>query len=390
MGRNGLRLILIHLLNIRIAQTSIAIPTVITFTINLDFPILYGTSMQHMYTEFSLKTAEIRVANDECGNAYGKCRSYCQDPKFCRLYCSPICCLAKAWTGTECEDQVEGYHRNSTALKISKDYWRDMDLQRYGVWAEDAIGFRQYDGTFIDVGVQRLALQTVQMFDKTGILPANIGLGRDPDNKNFVQMLYDKGHIEEEKVTMVLAPSFGMMVFGKFSEFQYRKSCSPKWDEVKACGTREWMFEAIKVSFFDYTSEHNYKIILINSGLKMPRHLLVQFINDGFLVPFETNVEWNVYSVNTTGRSALKYEFMLNSNFTLHINESSLNSGPYTTLETLSATAIDPNPDNVEWMFGSMVFREYCIQLDYKNNMLGFSKALQDESDNLRPINQNT
>uniref|UniRef100_A0A1I7RQR6 Peptidase A1 domain-containing protein n=1 Tax=Bursaphelenchus xylophilus TaxID=6326 RepID=A0A1I7RQR6_BURXY len=218
------------------------------------------------------------------------------------------------------------------------------------------------------------------------IFRVKIGLGRDPDNKNFVQMLYDKGHIEEEKVAMVFPPYSGIMVFGKSNIH----GCGPKWNEVKVCGTREWMFEAIKVSFFDYTSEHNYKVILIENELKMPKHVLVRFINDGFLVPFETDVRGNVYSVNTTGRNDLKYEFVVNSNLTLHINESSLNAGPYTTLETLSATGIDSNPDNVEWMFGSMVLREYCVQLDYKNNMLGFARLSQDESEKMRLINQKT
>ncbi|CAD5219571.1 unnamed protein product [Bursaphelenchus xylophilus] len=320
--------------------------------------------MQDMYTEFSLNTAEISVLDDKCGDAYGKCRSYCQDPSFCSYIL---------------QSNLLGYHRNSTALKILKDYWRDMDLQRYGVWAEDAIGFRQYDGTFIDVGVQRLALQTVNTFDKIGsiFIQVRIGLGRDSNNKNFVQMLYDEGHIEEEKVTILFSRYAGTMVFGRPDNH----NCSPKWEEVKLCGTREWMFEAIKVSFFDYTSEHNYKIILIESGLKMPRHVLVQFINVGFLVPFDTGVQGNVYSLNLTNRNDLRYEFMLNSNFTLHINESSLNDGPFTDVDTLSATAIDPNPDNVEWMFGPLVFREYCVHLDYKNNMLGFSKRRRTTGD---------
>uniref|UniRef100_A0A1I7SIA3 Alpha-1,6-mannosyl-glycoprotein 6-beta-N-acetylglucosaminyltransferase n=1 Tax=Bursaphelenchus xylophilus TaxID=6326 RepID=A0A1I7SIA3_BURXY len=165
MGRNGLRLILIHLLSIRTVQTSIEIPIGIRLLVDLDFPFLFGTSMQQMYAKFSLNTAEISVLDDDCGNAYGKCRSYCQDHSFCHLYCSPICCIAKAWRDKKCETNFEGYHRNSTALKILKDYWRDMDLQRYGVWAEDAIGFRQPDGTFIDAGVQRFALQTVNTFD---------------------------------------------------------------------------------------------------------------------------------------------------------------------------------------------------------------------------------
>ncbi|CAD5219583.1 unnamed protein product [Bursaphelenchus xylophilus] len=379
-------LILITSLTIRHVTASIEIP-VHSFLVDLDFHFFYGTSMQYMVTEFSLSVPEIIVLDDECGKTYGKCRSYCYDPNFCHLYCSPMCCIAKPWIVKNCEDTLQGYKHNSTALKISKDYWRGTDLQHYGVWAEDEICFRQSDGTLIDVGIQRFALQTINTFDKMGLFgQVKIGLGRDPDNKNFVQMLYDKGHIEEEKVAMVFPPYSGIMVFGKSNIH----GCGPKWNEVKVCGTREWMFEAIKVSFFDYTSEHNYKVILIENELKMPKHVLVRFINDGFLVPFETDVRGNVYSVNTTGRNDLKYEFVVNSNLTLHINESSLNAGPYTTLETLSATGIDSNPDNVEWMFGSMVLREYCVQLDYKNNMLGFARLSQDESEKMRLINQKT
>ncbi|CAD5225503.1 unnamed protein product [Bursaphelenchus xylophilus] len=44
---------------------------------------------------------------------------------------------------------------------------------------------------------------------------------------------------------------------------------------------------------------------------------------------------------------------------------------------TFFANALDPNPDNVQWVAGNMIFQEYCVTLDYVRNTTAFAKLIK-------------
>ncbi|CAD5213448.1 unnamed protein product [Bursaphelenchus xylophilus] len=318
-----------------------------------------------------LNTPEIVLFDADCPRSYGKCPVYCEVPQFCRSFCNPLCCGTVAACG-----KVKGYDHNSTMFKLrGKQFWHAPQTDAVGVWAEDEVHVLPVpqpgkDGDRMSLGVVDLVLQTprVPFFD-----PKNPA--KHPTIKNFVHLLLERGLINHTSVTIafpVKSPIGRLQYYYTFGEMD-TENCHDNMKLVSAVGEREWIFDAIAVNFFGYKSEGMFRMILTEGiAVQLPRNVLQQFIEAGVFTRYPVIYE-NVYYINQSLLVEDKISFQIDEQ--LRIDGDSKTMGIAVEGTAAIFSPIDPNPDNVQWIVGRMIYHQYCVTLDYERGTIGFSKV---------------
>ncbi|CAD5222701.1 unnamed protein product [Bursaphelenchus xylophilus] len=261
-------------------------------------------------------------------------------------------------------------------VKVNGKAWRSATDKSVGIWVEDVVAvLNNADYKAFQLGTIAFALKIYDALyvDRSLRRQGEIGFGRDPAVPNIVELLYRHGHISYPGLSIAyvakLAPLYSLGSYR--SEF-----CQGDRTTVDAVGEREWMFDAMAAAFLDYQSAaHDFRIILsAGGGIRMPRHVLLSFINSNLIMAHRQ--QYNFFQLNETRRNDdFKFFFRINPEYVIDSDLQSIGLplfGGNST--TFIAEAVDPNPDNVEWVVGRMIFINYCVFLDYRQNQISFSK----------------
>ncbi|CAD5222699.1 unnamed protein product [Bursaphelenchus xylophilus] len=289
----------------------------------------FGTDRKRQQLDVSLNTPEISVLDADCNNTYGKCQKFCQNDEFCHLFCSPMCCINPETRSKQCAgNRASDYMHNSTSFKVLNEYWTSAEDHASGIWVEDEVHVGDVDPEVeTSAGKITFALKVVNSLylDPDAIRRGDLGFGRHPTKRSIVQVIYDKGIIDRPVLTIAYHLRYSpYYILGEHSE----SYCGAEKHKVQALGNREWMFDAISATFLNFKS-HRRKFRMILSS-------------DGVIV----NVSY----------------FLL----------------PPSNKTVFPASAVDPNPDGVEWIVGRMIYLNYCAFFDYDENSISFSKLTPD------------
>ncbi|CAD5222694.1 unnamed protein product [Bursaphelenchus xylophilus] len=236
----------------------------------------FGSNAEEHSLEVLLNSPEIALIDQQCTNTYGVCKEHCKNDVFCRLYCSPMCCIPPEVRKKRCEeDEVhrEGFSHNTSTLKILREYWKSPYDLAVGVWVEDQVRLKESD---TDIGRTKFALKVVSALYRDELIASiygELGFGRHPEKRNLLLTMLDRGIIKQPVLSMVYRRNAdAKYIFGEFNE----EFCHSQRHAVDAVGSHEWMFDANAAEFFDYKSSGRpFRIILRSTGfVHMPRNFV--------------------------------------------------------------------------------------------------------------------
>ncbi|CAD5222896.1 unnamed protein product [Bursaphelenchus xylophilus] len=367
----------------------------------LHFPgnsFLIGTTKSQRSFIFDATTPEITVPDAHCTRRYSTCKKFCNVRKssdfIAKLSCSAdlqgpmcsdvLCQRSSNRCGVRYSRLQSQFYYNK--LRIFSQFWSSPNSDDVGVWAEDVISVQPLPGTdgewrFIRLGTQPLVLKipVAAFFDTRGMREiGTIGLGRQPKIKNIVQILYENREIPYPAVTISMPKErLGIAQNFYFSFGDYNdKHCTANWESVEAIGDREWMFDGLEAGFLDYQSSRGFRVILTTSDvIHMPKRVMDDFLERGVLAyTSKYSGEFNVYKINDTmAARAFQNYFQITPSLRFDMEMSDIlfaREDDY----VIQANWIEPNPDNVDWAVGKMILYNNCVVLDYKKNILAFSK----------------
>ncbi|CAD5222696.1 unnamed protein product [Bursaphelenchus xylophilus] len=347
--------------------------------------VFVGTNEELQVLQICLNSPDLVIIDEKCKKASEPCKKLCKNDVFCRSFCNPICCLSSEIIEKQCAEAAGGYSLNSTKLSVLKGFWRSPNDLAIGIWAQDEIFVEDWNDNRRSLGLIKFALKVIGSVyhdPLTATIIGQLGLGRDPHKRNIIQTMAERGIIEEELLTVEqTSEHYASYIFGRYNGV----ACNTDRKSIDVIGDYEWMFDATAAAFFDYESHsHPFRIILEVGGLtRMPRGVLLSFIESKLLYQ-EDNELHNHYVVNHTRRDDnFKFYFNATNNFTLQYSLESLAiAWPHPEdFSVILAAALDPNPDNVEWIIGRPLFMSYCVALDYKNDKLWFASYNENNED---------
>ncbi|CAD5205774.1 unnamed protein product [Bursaphelenchus okinawaensis] len=90
-----------------------------------------------------MEDSELLMRDTVCTETYGECHKYCQVGLFCKIYCSPMCCVSSAVFQLQCKffNSETSYAHNSSTFNLKPEYFSEYTGSAFGVYATEDVTF---------------------------------------------------------------------------------------------------------------------------------------------------------------------------------------------------------------------------------------------------------
>ncbi|CAD5228402.1 unnamed protein product [Bursaphelenchus okinawaensis] len=153
------------------------------------------------------------------------------------------------------------------------------------------------------------------------------------------------------------------MVFGKYDAVY----CSDGWTYLTPVSDEFWMFGGQEFYFYNFGRTINYRVMFSEaSGTAISAKYIQKLNETGNLEQYREEKEKSFYYLHIATNKV--YEWTID-NSRVSYNSSRIG------LEYMQVSAIQPNPDNLEFVLGSDIFKSYCVAFDYEKQRIALAKC---------------
>ncbi|CAD5208147.1 unnamed protein product [Bursaphelenchus xylophilus] len=355
-----MRLVCHAIFRLLLAQIAYCAPKVYQFYVLLDDftlqSIYIGTNRTQLRVGLSLASPDNIIVDGVCGADYGKCRKYCDVPTLCSIYCNPICCMSSTLRQLRCEGPLKGYYlHESLEFVPTKEHWRSSIDDAVGIYAQDILAIAELTGDELKIRPARIALNVVSsmtdLAQKYQLPEINkLGLRRRYAAPSFVEEIYRAGLIPQPILTFTHAQTQGYRSI--YLGTRHDLHCD-EWSRVPFAHDVEFMFDSVEVDFLGHQKSGNFRTMLSEGRILYLQPQVISFLLAQKAVVLKENTDYVYYLNPIFANSTLSWTFSTGFKVAL--------TTELTTYKTPSfieiyLKALEPNPDNVQWILNHAVF----------------------------------